>query len=448
MPEDLPQFGPWRAVEKLGQGGMSAVWRVRHDGEPGLERAVKVLIDQTPTSVDRFIAEARLLTQIEHPNVLRVHALEADTRPPWIVMELLAGRDLDEELHRGPMEPERAARLIADVANGLAMVHGLGVRHRDIKPANVMVGRDGVGRLIDFGIAREIASSHVTSHGFVVGTAAYLPPEVFDEDSPQQAQDSEVADVYALGQTLCEVLSGQPVYPRQGSGAALLARMMREKLERPHLDPREWRAVVPDDLAEIVIAATAREPKDRVPSAGALEERLRGWLEQRHSFEAAPITRVNPMALPPPPSGKTPAATAPPAATPPSPSPKRRTSLVLSAGLATVLLGGIAALTVLGVAALWWLAPGASPADAATTARISRQIRDQAHLIESCKVAGGTRVHGAVTLDVVIESERAADIDVVRTEAGATAGECVARGLRSMRFDGVDGVAVRIPVQL
>jgi len=299
--EPLPSFAGFETIEKLGQGGMCEVYRV--EGPEG-ELAVKVLTDMQKGAVDRFAAEARLLRSLDHPNVLKVHALHDEAKPPWIEMELLAGRDLEENrIAEGPVGPERAARWFADLAGGLAEVHARGVRHRDIKPANIMLGQDGVPRLIDFGIARQTNTAHVTRQGFVVGTASYLPPEIFFDDNSRAIQDSEVADVYALGQTLCEVLTGESVHPRgqAGGDAAVLVRIMKDKVERPHLDPRQWLSSCPDGLAEIVISATAQEPEERLGTAAELQEALLGWLSSRQIAEQAPVTMLKPDELPAPP---------------------------------------------------------------------------------------------------------------------------------------------------
>jgi len=299
--ESLPTFAGFETLEKLGQGGMCEVYRVKSaDGE----RAIKVLTDLTKGMVERFAAEARLLQDIDHANVLKVHALHDEAKPPWIEMELLAGKDLEENRRdEGPVGPERAARWFADLAGGLAEVHAHGVRHRDIKPANIMLGQDGVPRLIDFGIARQTNTAHVTRQGFVVGTASYLPPEIFFDDNSRDIQDSEVADVYALGQTLCEVLTGESVHPRgqAGGDAAVLVRIMKDKVERPHLDPREWLASCPDGLAEVVVRATKQEPEERLASATDLQQALRDWLSSRQVAEEAPITNLRPDQLPAPP---------------------------------------------------------------------------------------------------------------------------------------------------
>ncbi len=305
MSEPLATFAGYETLEKLGEGGICAVYRVTGPvkGKHG-EVAIKRLLDQTKTAAERFAAEAEMLMALDHPNVLRVYELHDEDSPPWIVMELLAGKDLEEtRVEMGPIGPEQAARWFADLANGLAAVHAQGVRHRDIKPANIMLGHDGVPRLIDFGIARQTNAAHVTRQGFVLGTASYLPPEIFLDDNSRDIQDSESADVYALGQSLCEVLTGESVHPRQATGndATILVRIMKDKVESECLDPRRWRSQVPEGLAMIVRRATAQDPEERTPTASAFEKELRDWLVARRTAEVAPLSTLK-GELPAPPT--------------------------------------------------------------------------------------------------------------------------------------------------
>src|SRR5687767_8847239 len=113
----LPRFDGWETLEKLGEGGMCEVYRVRPaNGAAGPERAIKVLMDRSDTAIRRFTDEGVLLQRILHPNVVRVHAINGEARPPWLVMDLLAGRDLEETIEvEGAMDPERAAPMFADL---------------------------------------------------------------------------------------------------------------------------------------------------------------------------------------------------------------------------------------------------------------------------------------------------------------------------------------------
>jgi serine/threonine-protein kinase len=417
-------FGSWRVEEKLGEGGMCVVWRATRDGR---DYAVKVLSDTNPTSTLRFVEEGEMLQRIHHPNVVRVHHVERHASPPWLVMELLAGRDLEDERAQGPVEPERAARLIADVASGLAAVHALGLRHRDVKPSNIVLGMDGVPRLIDFGIARDLAQAHKTQEGFLVGTAAYLPPEVFDE-APRAAQAAETADVYALGQTLCELLTGEPVFPRDGAQGALLARIVREKIDRPHLDPRDWRKATPPALAQIVRAATHREPEARTPSANALERALRDWLDARSRAGDAPMTHSFAEI------------TSPQAA--PQLAPRRSGWLGFGVAAAAVALAAVVlGVASVGVAAMLYL--DTSP-DPAAVAAIREAIAQQSpQVLSSCP-----RGTGRVTLDVEVDGAGAVTVTTVASTTGnSKVDTCEASGIRKVKFPvTARDASVRVPL--
>lgn len=291
------QFAGWTVIEKLGQGGMCMVYRAHRTGDPDDQHALKVLIDHDVSARRRFLDEGTILVGLDHTNLLTVQEVHDDD-PPWIVMELLAGKDLEALRDSSDaFSPEVVARWIADVAQGLQRCHDHGVVHRDIKPSNVMLGRDGTPRLIDFGVARKTGEAHKTRAGVVMGTVSYLPPEVFLE-SRVGLQDDPAADVYALGQTLVELLIGRPIHRREDvDGPHMLVAVMRDKVSRPHLDPREWNDFVPDELAEIAIAATAQEPEDRIRTAADLEQRLRQWSAGRRTGAIAPVS-MPPTSMP------------------------------------------------------------------------------------------------------------------------------------------------------
>ena len=450
----LETFPGWESIEKLGEGGMCAVYRVRplDTGSDGPERAVKVLYDRAANAVERFVAEARLLQTIRHPNVVGVHELHGDTKPPWLVMDLLAGRDLEETRNeQGALEPEVVARLYADVASGLEAVHALGIRHRDIKPANIMLGHDGIPRLIDFGIARDPKAARLTGHGLVMGTAAYLPPEVFWSDEPKDAQESEAADVYALGQSLCESATGKPVFDLEKLGGNALVGIMKDKIDRPYLDPREWRPGVPADLAEIIIDATRREVEDRIPTAAELERRLRGFLGQRKgSGVAAPVNRITQMPLVPPPASQAVPVVAPDPHHAIAPHAIGNTGAhagtaaaasfagfgLVSAAWVLVLLVGLAGLAMM------------APADPAPRARatVNEAVRSQRTLFDKCK---RSRIKGEIVLGIQVAGGRATSVRSVRSNiSNAEVERCVSQAANSLRFPGRDlELEVMLPVQ-
>jgi serine/threonine-protein kinase len=440
--DSLPRFDGWETLEKLGEGGMCEVYRVRPATGTGPERAVKVLMDRSDTSIRRFADEGLLLQRMDHPNIVEVHQIAGDARPPWLVMDLLAGRDLEETIEvEGAMDPERAARMFADLADALATVHAAGIRHRDIKPANVRLGTDGVPRLIDFGIARDASAERHTKQGFVVGTASYLPPEIFLDEDAHGVQDTEVADVYALGQTLCEVLAGRVTHGHreEGTEASLLVRIMRDKMEREHLDPRERGGHVPEELAAIVRRATARSAADRTPTARKLEQELRTWVQSRESFgNAAPISRVD---LPRP-HQNLPAVV--PAVVPPPP-PVRRSRLGLwfgalgamgMAGVGVVVVG-LAALAILGAVGLWVFRPKGS----ADEAGILDTVASLEGELSACR--SGT---GELRVSLTVRNGRAERVDVARSTVDRRTEKCVVRALTRAHYPAGASATVEVPV--
>lgn len=365
----------WTLVEELGRGGMCVVYRAHRKDDPTDEHALKVLVDHHDGAHERFLDEGRLLMQLDHPNILRVQEV-VDGEPPWMVTELLAGRDLAAIRDAGQaIAPEVVARWFADLAQGLQLAHDRGIVHRDIKPSNVMLAQDGVPHLIDFGIARQVTRAHKTRTGVVMGTVSYLPPELFLEKAGKELQDQPAADVYALGQTLCEVLVGRAVHPAEEiDGPHMLIRIMKDKIARPHLDPREWSANVPDDLADIVVEATRQEPSERLPSAGELARRLQAWQASRENRVLAPVSAIRtlfPLPGARPRSG--------------DPAPRGRRPLLLGLAGLTLFVGVCALLgtaLVGGIGALFVLRP--DPAVRVATRAVQAQLPVDAEALRAC----------------------------------------------------------------
>ena len=256
--------GRYELVRPLGHGGMAVV-DLAHDVELDRPVALKRLAENLARDEElrrRFVREARLAARLAHPNIVRVFDVGLDGDRPFIAMEYVDGETLAELVaRRGALPAPEVAGLAVQACSGLAAVHAAGLVHRDVKPQNLLLGRDGVLKLGDFGIALGPEATRLTMAGTVLGTAGYLAPE--------QARGGPVtaaADIYSLGAVLYELLTGDS--PRPASSLAELA-----DAERPQVAELAGRGGS-DDLAAAVTQCLAERPEDRPRSAAALARRL------------------------------------------------------------------------------------------------------------------------------------------------------------------------------
>jgi serine/threonine protein kinase len=207
---DGTPFGRYRLIELLGRGGMGEVWRGYDTAANNRTVAIKLLpphLAGDSTFVQRFRREADAAAQLNNPHIIPIHAYgEIDGRL-YVDMRLVEGRDLQEVLAGGPLEPGRAVRIIEQVAKALQAAHRIGLVHRDVKPANILLDEDDFAYLIDFGIARGADETSLTGGG-MIGSWHYMAPERFS------AQEADArADIYALACVLYECLTGCRPFP-------------------------------------------------------------------------------------------------------------------------------------------------------------------------------------------------------------------------------------------
>ena len=264
----------YELVETIGRGAMGVVYRAT-DRVTGREVAFKILHRRfLPNSVERkrFLREAQALAAVAHPNVVRVFDMGFDAvGHPFLVMELLPGDTLAEVVAGGPVDVELAIRITVRLLSALAAVHRAGIVHRDIKPGNIMVARVGgelYVKLVDFGLSRRFGESErVTVSGIAVGTPPYM--------SPEQVMGETVgpgSDVYAVGCTLFELLTGKAAFPMRDSKS--VAALFRRILTEPAPLVSEYRDDVPLAVDRIVSVALQRDRTLRYPDCDAMRYAL------------------------------------------------------------------------------------------------------------------------------------------------------------------------------
>jgi serine/threonine-protein kinase len=251
----------------LGAGGMAEVFEGR-DRLLARRVAIKVLQAQfarDPSFLIRFKREAQAAASLSHPNIVGVYDTGTEDGTHFIVMEYVEGRTLKDVIRaEGPLYPERAAEVCADVCSALIAAHARGLIHRDIKPGNVMLTPEGKVKVMDFGIARATTSETITQTAAVVGTAQYI--------SPEQAQGQTVdyrSDLYSVGCCLYEMLTGTVPF----TGATPVAIAYRHVREDP-TPPRMLNPDVPAPLEAITLKAMSKLPDNRYQTAAEMHDDL------------------------------------------------------------------------------------------------------------------------------------------------------------------------------
>jgi ABC-type transport system substrate-binding protein/class 3 adenylate cyclase/tRNA A-37 threonylcarbamoyl transferase component Bud32/DNA-binding beta-propeller fold protein YncE len=279
--------GGYRIESVLGHGSMGTVYSAL---DVSLERrvALKILIPELARDErfrERFFRESKLAASLEHPHIVPIHAAGEVDGVLYLAMRYVDGRDLSGLLESlGRLDPERAVRILGQIAGALDAAHTRGLVHRDVKPANILLARhaaDDYAYLCDFGLAKHASTvSSLTGSRAIVGTVDYLSPEQIAGG----VADGRV-DVYALGCVLYECVTGEPPFRRENDLAALLAHA-----NDPVPRPSERRAELPEALDDVIARALAKDREDRFATCGELIDTTQAVLRGEAPVLPAPRT--------------------------------------------------------------------------------------------------------------------------------------------------------------
>ncbi len=265
-------LGRYRVVARLGRGGMAEVYKAY---QPGLDRyvGIKVLHSHLVDDADfigRFEREALAIAKLRHPNIVQALDFDREGEMYFMSMEYIDGPTLKEEMkvRRAANDPftfEEISRIFTALCSAIDYAHARGMVHRDIKPANVMINREGLIVLTDFGIAKIVGATQYTQTGALAGTPAYMSPE-----QGQGERGDERSDIYSLGVMLYEMVTGSVPYDADTPFAVIM-----QHINEPLPLPTKINPDLPEDIERVILKALSKNPDDRYQTAGEMAKDLR-----------------------------------------------------------------------------------------------------------------------------------------------------------------------------
>ena len=270
----IRQLGRYEVTGELGQGAMGIVYKAR---DPLIDRVVAIktinlglALDEKEEYEERFYQEAKAAGRLNHPNIVTIYDVGRTGDVAYIAMEFLQGRELRDIMNDvGKLPVDQTLDIVAQAALGLAYAHEHDIVHRDVKPSNIMVIRDGLVKITDFGIARMASSSVRTQTGMVLGSPKYMSPEQVMGKAIDQR-----SDIFSLGVMLYEMLTGQPPFKGENVNA-----IMYQTLNAIPAPPSKLNPAVPEMVNFIVAKAIAKGVEDRYQNARDLATDLRACRE-------------------------------------------------------------------------------------------------------------------------------------------------------------------------
>jgi len=278
-------IGDYQIVGILGAGGMGKVYKVRNVISDRLE-AMKVLLPDlanAPELADRFLREIKVQASLEHPNIASLHTAVRQDNQLLMLMEFVNGTTLEQRLKDGPIPVEKAVDYIRQVLSALEYAHAHGVIHRDIKPANMMLTPGGVVKLMDFGIAKASSDHKLTMTGTTMGSLYYMSPEQIQGAANLDAR----ADLYSVGVSLYELVTGKRPFDGDSQFAIMSAHLEKTPVPPITLDPR-----MPQMLNDVILMSVAKSPDGRFQGAGAFRNALGNVVPAAPAAAPKPVAAV------------------------------------------------------------------------------------------------------------------------------------------------------------
>jgi tetratricopeptide (TPR) repeat protein/tRNA A-37 threonylcarbamoyl transferase component Bud32 len=272
----LPKVPGYEILSILGQGGMGVVYRAR---QQGLKRLVALKMIRNAAlagaaDLARFQIEAEALATLQHPNIVQIYEVGKVDSLPYFSLEYVDGGCLAKSVGREPQEARWSAEMMVTLSRAMHAAHTKNIIHRDLKPANVLLSKDGAPKITDFGLAKRVESgksSGQTESGALLGTPCYMAPEQARGDIENTGA---LADVYALGAMLYEMLTGRPPFLGTTPMETVLQVVNEDPVPPTRLNPK-----APRDLETICLKAMHKDATRRYENAGTLADDLRRWLD-------------------------------------------------------------------------------------------------------------------------------------------------------------------------
>jgi tetratricopeptide (TPR) repeat protein len=286
-PGEIGRLGPYRVVRVLGAGGMCVVYQAQQSS-PRRTVAVKMLLAGLHgPHRHRFRQEMEVIARLQHPNIVQIHEVGEHEERPYFTMDFVDGGNLAQKLAERPLPAREAAQLVETLARAIQHAHEQGFVHRDLKPSNILLMRDGLAKISDFGLAKSLAPAEETTReyrtesGAILGTPGYMAPEQAAGDAVGPA-----ADVYALGVILYEALTGRPPFK-----ASTVLEVLEQVRSQEPVPPRRLQPGLPRDLETICLRCLHKEPARRYASAADLAGDLGRFL-RGEPIQARPASRA------------------------------------------------------------------------------------------------------------------------------------------------------------